>query len=222
MFQNLMNWCSGCVSTILHFGNGGRRRKTCAGVNGEQLETKTLLAGAVAVGIVADTLIVAGDNMDNNVTVTRETNGRFIVEGSDTQLFYKGVPVSRIVTPGGLKDIACYMGKGADRVGITSGRDGLSIRNVTISGGVGGDEILVDRLNLHSLSIEGGKGPDSIKVIDCSIDKGMYLDGGQGRDTLGVFNTSVRGISRIKFQAEELDRFFASGFRAKGGLEFGL
>jgi hypothetical protein len=149
--------------------------------------TGTALANNVAARVEGSLLVIAGDNVANQIVVARNAAGDVVVTGQNGTRV-NGVASARfprlalnaaemqlgggndVVTLRGLQianDLFLNLGDGADRLTIPAAA------SVTVGG---------------SLAIEGAGGNDTIRTEGVIVGQDLYIDGG-----IGVLNATVSG-----------------------------
>lgn len=149
--------------------------------------TGTALANNVAARVEGSLLVIAGDNVANQIVVARNAAGDVVVTGQNGTRV-NGVASARfprlalnaaemqlgggndVVTLRGLQianDLYVNLGDGADRLSIPAAA------SVTVGG---------------NLAIEGAGGNDTIRTEGVIVGQDLYIDGG-----IGVLNATVSG-----------------------------
>ena len=142
----------------------------------EQLETRTLLAGDVAVAVVQGEALFRGDDLDNHLMI-EAGNG----------------PAEYVVT--GLPD--------ADNVATTvNGQASITISDVNrgmhIGLHQGNDGLTMEDLNVHGhLMVDMADGNDAVDLTDVRVARHAILELGRGEDSADVADSTVRGYMAI-------------------------
>jgi len=151
----------------------------------EVLENRRVLAGNVYVTIQDSILLVVGDAADNQVLISQDNAGQFVVTGQDT------TTVNRSTDPFVVNGIASYvtvsMEAGNDQVVV----NGINVRNnFSFYGGFGNDRLEVNGLSAKHFHGEGNPG-DDVFDLNLNIRKSAYLYLGAGNDVVASENLNV-------------------------------
>jgi hypothetical protein len=171
----------------------------------EALEARSMLAGDIILQQSGDSLIVTGDDMDNNFSLIRDDVGQLVATGfAGTTLNGGAGPLNFT----GINNITVYSKGGNDFVTIDN--NNIPLKGVVVDLGAGDDVFEINRTALEALYITGGDGNDGAFIgitflpnittqagLDAAIQAGsvgvntLNFDGGDGNDQF--FTTRVFG-----------------------------
>lgn len=176
---------------------GGRR------VRFEQLETRRLLAGDVAVALDADgDLSIQGDQVANDISVTADANGDLVITGNDgTTVTYDGTThdAGEAVTVSGVTgDVVINMKGGNDVVLVDGGTNPIELPgSLVIHTGLGEDMVTVTGVTLGAGDDDTGDTGDTGDTDDTDDDDddaSLVIGLGGGNDTLVVENVAAENV----------------------------
>lgn len=148
----------------------------------ERLEHRRVLAGNVHVLINDSALLIVGDNLNNQIEVSQDAAGRFVITGLQTTTVNGGT--SPFVVNGGSSHMTISMEGGADEVTVT----GINVAsNFSFFGGFGNDRLEATGLNARHFHGEGNPGND-VFILNGNIRKSAYLYLGAGDDVVSSDN----------------------------------
>jgi hypothetical protein len=169
----------------------------------ESLERRQLLAGDVLVNVVRGNLVVQGDAVDNDITITAGAErGSFVVTGlNGTTVHQNGQTPANEVTVSGVRgDVRINLGEGNDSVSLVN----ANVRgDVIVRTGAGDDEISVDETSIGGrLAIDAGADNDTVTLGSAAnigalegalrVQKGIHVDLGSGNDMLTLDQAATR------------------------------
>ncbi len=166
-----------------------RSKRMPRGMLVESLETRTLLAGDVAVSVVDGSLLVQGDAESNQVHIRSGQNpGEFVVAGipgSNTTVNGQEGPA---LFTGVLRHVVAGLGEGDDSIIVDEARirGGLFVRT-----GIGNDHVVVGRPDEVPASTDG----DPPSVV---IGGAMTIITGPGEDTVAGAELAVARAANIR------------------------
>lgn len=185
--------------------------RTCSRLGLEQLEDREVPAGVVTVtgANVADVLIT-GDNLDNDITVTMTPNGVTIQANGTTTLSLGTIPTSWTVinnttttislllptTNSTVDNLSVNMQKGKDSVGIFGSGPSLVAVNNNIVVGPGDDD---DRVNVAAIAVGGmlaireTTGNDTVVIDNVDIGGNTYIYLTSGDDRAFITSSKFNG-----------------------------
>lgn len=157
-------------------------KKRCSGVRKigvESLELRRLMAGDVIAALEGSLLTVEGDNLDNQIAITRTAIGDIVVAGQNGTLV-NGLPSVRFPRVQ-LNSLDVRMGDGNDAVVMRS----LQVGNdVHVELGAGNDRLTAPATAASTiqgnLSVYGNEGNDVVQLAALSVREDLFLDGGLG------------------------------------------
>ena len=153
-----------------------RRTRECR-LQFECLEPRRVLAGNVNAFIANQVMTVIGDSQDNQIEISQQSFGRYVVTGVDTTVNGGNDPV---IISGGIRHITVVMHDGNDEV-VVLGVD--SPENFTFHGGFGNDRLQTNGLTAYHFHAEGQAGDDVFDLTQ-NIDQSTYLYLGIGNDVV--------------------------------------
>jgi hypothetical protein len=187
--------------------NGSNRR---IGQGLQQLESRQLMAGDVAVAMISGDLIITGDDLDNRVDITT-VNGQFRVSGTNWNgaTTINGNSAAFLVNVASVDDIRVDTKLGNDRLFLngvhltatthgemdikTSGGNDLvgvynsSARDVKLDVGDGNDIAVSSYSNFHNdFFAQLGSGDDTLSLMELNIGDDLDIRGGSGKDSVAV------------------------------------
>jgi len=144
----------------------------------EGLEQRRMMAGDVVVKMSGENLIIAGNRLDNAITITAGAiPGQVIVTGVTAG----GAPTKINGTPNGATTLNNFFGD--LRVNMASGKDTLLINGITVRG---------------NTTINSGHGIDNVQILNVTANGNAKVKLGGSSDTLTVANTNVAGKTSIR------------------------
>jgi hypothetical protein len=167
----------------------------------EALERRDLLAGDVLVSVVDGSLVVEGDELGNNVSITAgAAEGEFVVSGLDgTTVHEEGDPPAGEVTVTGVTaGLRVDLGEGDDELTLV---DAGFAGNVLIVLGDGNDTLNIGgetaglaqlspldaSVRVHGmLNVRAGDGDDEIHIGDAAIRGPLNIGAGRGDDVVSL------------------------------------
>lgn len=151
----------------------------------EMLEHRRVLAGNVNVLINDSVFLVVGDAADNQVQISQDSAGRFVVTGIDNTTINRSA--GPVTINGGASHVTISMANGNDEVSVS----GMNVRsNFSFYGGFGDDRLEIDGLTARHFHGEGSPGNDVFE-LNFSIRKSAYLYLGAGNDVVSGDNLSA-------------------------------
>lgn len=163
-----------------------------------RLENRNLLAGAVYVDLIDQSLVVVGNNQDNVVSVdlNAQTTSELVQGHDSTEVrfsdsFNNGFDLSqmndlRIFTGEG-NDVVSIYGEGFDAAGDLIVSLGRGDDSVYVDGGTFGDEV----------RIFAGANHDSVSLADIEVGSNLSVFGFFGQDSVGLNGVNVQGQTRF-------------------------
>ena len=156
----------------------------------EPLEPRQLLAGNVTAEVVRGSLLVTGDDADNDIVIDQvglPADQFRITSGADA------------TTINGLAGPLVFIGVTADLViRLAAGNDTLEIadsivpRDVRIDGGDGDNSVTIDPTTIgRNLRILNGTGSDSLVLLDCAVARQARIDNRDGTSATSIDNVFV-------------------------------
>lgn len=178
-----------------------QRSKRISKLRLESLESKRMLAGDVAVSVVAGSLVIDGDDLDNQIAITSgQEPGSYIVRGLEgttvTLVGSDAAGGSEVAVTGVRRDVRVALGAGNDvvQVGDATFRESLRIAtgegdDTVVIGGPRPNETLPDAEEAlvrvgGGLHIETGAGADTVTVASASVRGHLGIGAGEGDDTV--------------------------------------
>ncbi|MCU0708470.1 MAG: hypothetical protein MUF23_09275 [Pirellula sp.] len=145
----------------------------------EHLESRQLMAGDVMVALEGSLLTVNGDNLDNQIAITRNVAGDVVVSGQNGTLV-NGLTSFRLVRPS----------INAVEIRMEDGNDLVSIRNLQVANdmfvdmGAGNDRFVAPATTPNTiganLAVYGSEGNDLIQLNRVTVREDLFVDGGIG------------------------------------------
>lgn len=142
------------------------------------LEPRQMLAGDVSVAMDGTTLIIQGDNLANELTIS-SIDGSIVVSGVETTVngaadFDAGSFV---------KDVDIRMGAGNDQLVLSS----LNVQgSLTVFGDSGADRFELNDTIARYIHIDAGAGNDTLDVVEAGSLKSVYFHLGAGDDVVSI------------------------------------
>jgi hypothetical protein len=173
-------------------------------------------ANNVAATVEGSLLVIAGDNLANQITVARSANGDVVVSGQNGTLINR-LPSVRFPR----------LQLNAAEIRMGAGNDVLTLRGLQVA-----NDLFVelgdgaDRLNAPAasptvvggnLAIEGNAGNDTIRTEGTVVGLDYYLDGGIGVLNATVINSMV-GFNVVLIGDEANDVMALTGVAAGGDV----
>ncbi len=181
----------------------------------ERLEDRRLLAGDVHVLVNDNILLVVGDAMDNQVEISRNDAGDFVVGGTDTTINRQSEPL--VFEGDSISNVTIAL-KNGDDVAVVSNVAVPS--NFSFYGGRGNDTLITTDLAAYHMHLEGNTGDDLFE-IDFETRKSAYLYLGGGHDVVSS-NRIVAGRNLKIYGDTGSDTFSADTLLAARKLEFDM
>lgn len=170
------------------------------------------MAGNVSVALEGSLLKIQGDNLDNQLTVTRAATGNLTITGQ-TGTLINGLASFTLINPT-VGSVDVRMEAGADNLTIRGlqvasnftanlgdGNDRLTTvaaaptsigGNLTIQGGLGNDVVQLNRTTVgRNLRVEGGAGTSNTSIIDSTVSRALTILGDNLADTINIRTTDV-------------------------------
>lgn len=168
----------------------------------ESLEQRQLMAGDVIAVLEGSLLTVEGDNLDNQIVMTRTAVGDLVITGQ-TGTLVNGLPSVRFPAAQ-LNAVEVRMGDGNDTVTLR----GLQVANdVNVNLGAGNDRLTSQAAAASTIngnmSVMGEAGNDVVQLAGITVREDLYIDGG-----LGTLNASINAATVDKVMsiiADEAD-----------------
>lgn len=189
-----------------------RRQRSIAALPAEALEDRVLLSN-VSVSLRNGDLRITGDDNDNEVKVTQNTNA-IVVEGlSGTTI--NGSNLLIIATSEVPDDV---------RVSFAAGGENMLILNqmivgddVNIKGGREADTIYFGRGTVaDDINIRTGNGPDNIYVTAMDVEDLLSINTGSGRDKIVVGGTAAAAGALKVNAGQGSDEIFLTKLNVQG------
>ena len=143
----------------------------------ERLEYRRVLAGNVQAFVTDGVLVVNGDGLANQIEISQDTGGSFVLTGEDTTV--NGANEPAVFTPS-FRHVAISMQGGNDEVVVRAMR---VPSNFTFLGGEGSDRLTTHGLRAYHFHAEGQAGDDAFDLTQ-AIDQSSYLYLGSGNDVV--------------------------------------
>lgn len=178
----------------------------------ESLESRQLMAGDVVVALEGSLLTVAGDDFDNQISLTRTLAGDVVVAGQNGTLI-NGLPSVRFprvelnalevrmeggndtVVLRGLQianDANVDLGAGNDRLTAPATAASTIGGNLSVLGSEGNDIVQLSGVVVReNLNIDGGIGALNATLANATIDKVMTIIGDEADDVVSVTGSSI-------------------------------
>jgi hypothetical protein len=194
------------------------------------------MAGNVSVVLEAGLLKIQGDNLDNQLTVTRAATGDLVITGQ-TETLINGQASYTLLNPtigsvdirmeGGAdsltirglqvaKSFFANLGDGADRLTTVAAGPTSIGGKLTIQGGLGNDVVRLERTTVRSdVKIDGGEGTSNTTIIDSTLNRSLTLLGHDVGDIVNIRNTDV-ALSALFNTKGGADRVTLTDFSALG------
>jgi hypothetical protein len=197
----------------------------------EKLESRWMLAGDVDVDVVNGKLKIAGDALDNDITVEAGAQaGEFVVTGNGTTLNNGAVLAGNpLAVTGVTKNISVRMEGGNDTVDFDGSGGVIKVpKSLRFHMGDGGDTVTMSDTNVERhLKIHTGSGNDIGQDLDnvqvgrnlvlstgdggdqngrinqCQVGRDLKIDLGAGADNIDLLMTEVGRNARIKTGADD-------------------
>ncbi len=201
-------------------GKKSRQRPTRS-LRVEGLETRDLMAGDVTAEVVKGSLIVRGDDNNNDIIITEPTPGSFQIASGNTSVTTVNGAAGPLTFDNVTKDVKIYLNDGDDRLSITGniardlvidGEDGaqnitvntvagtqMAIgRRLNIINDVGADTIAINNVRTNeNLKISTGDGGSTITISTADVRKHFDLRTRDGADTIRINDITVRGKTSV-------------------------
>lgn len=178
----------------------------------ESLERRQLMAGDVIAALEGSLLTVEGDNLDNQIAITRTAVGDIVVAGQNGTLV-NGLPSFRfpqvqlnaleVRMEGGndtvalrslqvANDVNVNLGAGNDRLTSPATAPSIINGNMSVLGDEGNDIVQLAALTVRGdLTIDGGLGSLNASVNASTIDKVMSIIGDEANDIVSVAGSNI-------------------------------
>ena len=170
----------------------------------QQLETRALMTGNVAVVVQNHSLVITGDNKDNSIEIFQIGSGQYKIINTDGTTTVNHQSTPQIFT-GITGDFKIDLKGGNDVLSIDTGSGGLPTisipRNLNINLNNGNDVVYVSKAVVGGgLSMTGGNGNHVLYVFDSTIGNSSVNAGtndlsfklGSGNIVADVFNTTIQ------------------------------
>jgi hypothetical protein len=162
----------------------------------EALERRQLMAGDVIAALEGSLMTVEGDNLDNQVAITRNALGDIVIAGQNGTLV-NGLPSVRFPRVQ-LNAVEVRMEGGNDSVTLR----GLQVANdLNVDLGAGNDRITAPGTAASTIngnvSILGNEGNDVVQLAGISVREDLFVDGGLGSLNASISNASVDKVMSI-------------------------
>ncbi len=142
-----------------------------------KLENRLVLAGNVHVLVHDSILLVGGDAQNNQVQISQNEAGHYVVGGTDTTINGR---TESLVIDDFVNHVTIALNDGDDRADIS----GVAVRsNFSFYGGDGNDILTTTDLTAYHLHLEGNSGDDTF-AVDFQTDKSAYLYLGDGNNVV--------------------------------------
>jgi hypothetical protein len=181
------------------------------------------MAGNVSVVLEAGLLKIQGDNLDNQLTVTRAATGDLVITGQ-TETLINGQASYTLLNPT-IGSVDIRMEGGADSLTIRGLQVAKSFfanlgdgndRLTTVAGGLGNDVVRLERTTVRSdVKIDGGEGTSNTTIIDSTLNRSLTLLGHDVGDIVNIRNTDV-ALSALFNTKGGADRVTLTDFSALG------
>ncbi len=159
----------------------------------QQLENRQLLAGDVAVILAGNSLILSGDNQDNEIILSTNNDGDIEITGAN------GTSVNgmdEVAVDAVIEDLRIFLRAGDDMVSV---EDVDVAGNAIVRGGSGSDAIGFLRSDIGgNLRIDSGGQADFISVETVETGEDLVIISGGGEDTVGVDDSTINGRTNIR------------------------
>ncbi len=207
-------------------------RRACV----ESLEGRQLMAGDVIAALEGNLLVIEGDNLDNQITVSQLASGDVVVSGQ-TGTLINGLPSVRYVRPalnsveirmeGGndvvnlrsvqiANDLMVDLGAGNDRVTSPAAAPIRVSANAMVYGAEGNDTVQLNGSTVaEDLFIDGGLGALTAQLNNVTVDKVMSIIGDEANDLVSVVNSRIGLVANIETKGGS-DRVTMVDFSALG------
>ena len=128
----------------------------------ERLEKRCLLAGNVVVSLEGSTLLVAGDQLSNQIDVAQNSNGEVVFTGRDS------------TTINGLAEFTFNQTFDRTRFELNDGSDEVTLnvfeggRELRFLGGDGDDRLEANAVTARYFHFQGNAGDDAVQLVQSS------------------------------------------------------
>ena len=170
----------------------------------ESLEQRRLMAGDVLAVLEGSLLTIEGDNLDNQIVMTRNVTGAIVITGQDGTLV-NGLTSMRFPAAQ-LNAVEVRMGDGNDALTLR----GLVIANdINVNLGAGNDRLTSQAAAAStingSMSVMGEGGNDVIQLAGITVREDLNIDGGTGtlNATINAANVD-KVMSIISDEADDI------------------
>ncbi len=173
-----------------------RRTKNLRRASVELLEGRQLMAGDVIAALEGNLLVIEGDNLDNQITVSQLASGDVVVSGQ-TGTLINGLPSIRYIRPA-LNSVEIRMEGGNDVVNLRS----VQIANdLMVDLGAGNDRLTSPaaapiRVGANAM-VYGAEGNDTVQLNGSAVAEDLFIDGGLGAMTAQLNNVTVDKVMSI-------------------------
>ena len=213
-----------------------KNRRNTTSLRAEMLEARMALAGDVAVALEGELLTLRGDQLDNQVVLTRTLAGNVVVAGQNGTLI-NGLPSVTLIRPtlnavdirteGGndvvtlrnmqiANDLNVDLGSGNDRLNASLAAPNLVGGNASILGDLGADTIALAGVTVREdLVVDGGLGALNATLSDVSVDKTLSVIGGDANDIVTLARLTA-GSDLLIETKEGTDRVTLTDVSANG------
>lgn len=182
----------------------------------ENLETRRMFSGNVAVAFDGQLLDVRGDELGNNISINQSAAGVITVVGSNGTLI-NGLPSVRFANGASIEQLSVRMEGGGDRVTLNRLNTASDVNIDLGISGVDRDTLVVNRSVINgSLFAYGGGGSDTINLANTFVGLDATIDHAEGAGRSVITAMDVLG-SATWIGGEGADVLSATGFSV--GLE---
>jgi hypothetical protein len=154
------------------------------------------MAGDVMVALEGSLLTVNGDNLDNQIAITRNVAGDVVVSGQNGTLV-NGLTSFRLVRPS----------INAVEIRMEDGNDVVTMRNLQVANdmfvdmGAGNDRLTAPATNPSTiganLAIYGSEGNDIVQLNRVTVREDLFVDGGLGSLQASVVDSVIAKAANI-------------------------
>jgi hypothetical protein len=162
----------------------------------ESLERRQLMAGDIFAALEGSFLRVEGDNLDNQIAMTRTATGDIVIAGQNGTLV-NGLPSVRFPAVQ-LNALELRMADGNDTVALR----GLQVANDLFADlGAGNDRLTAPATAATTvngnMTVLGSEGNDIVQLAGLTVREDMFLDGGLGSINASIQNSSIDKVMSI-------------------------
>ena len=195
----MLSWTS-----FLKLRKRTRKFQSGRGLRMESLEGRELLAGDVAVELMASgDLLVTGDDEANDIVVVSGDNGVLVLGNEGTNIVFNGVSAefADVELPEGMstiRDLKLDMLDGDDRVLLEDVTVGRSLKSLLREGD---DWMGLENSTVHRhASISNGPGTDFVTIESAEVVERLAINAGQGAFTFDAYEMD---LARLNINAAE-------------------